>query len=694
MFKNMKIWLRFLLSFSLILAFLITIIVVSMNQIQDSRAKLDQIVRINNVRIHLANQMIDRARETAIVVRNVLLAKYQKQTKENIQNKINSLAQTRKLYQSASDSLKSYFPADDMNGLRMLTVLNNYADTARQNQDQVIRMAMDDKVNDATELMFGQAYPSVTRWIRETAGIVAFTESYNAVFYRQTQEVQNRAQNIMIVLGVAAILISLLIAYMLTQSILRPIKIVTKLVISRDLSTEVSAYRQGGGEFGQMIRSFGKDISERMRLEDEMRKASGYARNLIEASLDPLVTISAEGKITDVNNTTIKATGVSRAQLIGSDFADYFTDPEKARTGYKLVFAQGTVRDYPLTLRNAAGETMDVLYNASVYRNEAGAVEGVFAAARDITDRKRQEKELNDYRDKLEEMVGQRTAELTNLVGEVKDTINILATSSAQILAATTQVATGTAETATAISETSTTVEEVQQAAKQSAQKAKNVADSAQRVVQVFQSGQKAVDETINGMGRIREQMDTIAQTVVRLSEQSQSIGGIIASVTDIADQSNLLAVNAAIEAAKAGEHGKGFAVVAQEIKNLAGQSKQATMQVRNILNDVQKATGAAVMATEQGSKAVESGLKQSMQAGEAIKILAESSNEAVQAATQIVASSQQQVVGMDQIGVAMQNINQAGTETAVSMVQAEKSAKSLHELGQKLKELVGKFKG
>jgi len=275
----------------------------------------------------------------------------------------------------------------------------------------------------------------------------------------------------------------------------------------------------------------------------------------------------------------------------------------------------------------------------------------------------------------------------------INEGVSMLGSSASEILASTTQVASGTAETASAISETTSTVEEVQQAAKLSAQKAQNVADSAQKLAQVSQNGQTAVDESVKGMNRIREQMDSIAQIVVRLSEQSQSIGGIIASVTDIADQSNLLAVNAAIEAAKAGEQGKGFAVVAREIKNLAEQSKQSTSQVRNILNDIQKVTSAAVMATEQGSNAVEAGVKQSALTGDAIRILTESSNEAVQAAIQIVASSQQQVIGMDQIGVAMQNINQAGTETAVSMEQSEKAAMDLHELGQKLKEMVDRFK-
>jgi len=149
-------------------------------------------------------------------------------------------------------------------------------------------------------------------------------------------------------------------------------------------------------------------INKHQRLGQE----SGDARSLIEASLDPLVTIGPDGKIMDVNKATEMATGVSRDRLIGTDFSAYFTEPEKAREGYKEVFSTGSVRDYPLTLRHTSGRTMDVLYNAAVYRNEAGEVQGVFAAARDITEQKRAEEELRKHRDHLEELVADRTAEV------------------------------------------------------------------------------------------------------------------------------------------------------------------------------------------------------------------------------------------------------------------------------------------
>jgi PAS domain S-box-containing protein len=130
-----------------------------------------------------------------------------------------------------------------------------------------------------------------------------------------------------------------------------------------------------------------RDITERKRMEEEVRAASLYTRSLIEASLDPLVTISAEGKITDVNKATELVTEVSRDRLIGSDFSAYFTDPEKAREGYEKVFSKGFVKDFPLAIRSKSGRVTDIRYNATVYRDNVGEVRGVFAAARDITER-------------------------------------------------------------------------------------------------------------------------------------------------------------------------------------------------------------------------------------------------------------------------------------------------------------------
>jgi PAS domain S-box-containing protein len=125
---------------------------------------------------------------------------------------------------------------------------------------------------------------------------------------------------------------------------------------------------------------------------------SQYARSLIEASLDPLVTISPEGRITDVNEATIQVTGLPREKLVGTDFASYFTEPGKAREGYQRAFSRGFVTDYPLTIRHADGRLTDVLYNASVYKDPQGNVLGVFAAARDVTALKRTEAELADQR--------------------------------------------------------------------------------------------------------------------------------------------------------------------------------------------------------------------------------------------------------------------------------------------------------
>jgi len=293
---------------------------------------------------------------------------------------------------------------------------------------------------------------------------------------------------------------------------------------------------------------------------------------------------------------------------------------------------------------------------------------------------------LSDTFARMVERLKKQTAELS-------EAISVLASSSNEIAATTSELASGTEQTAIAVSETTTTVEEVKQTANVTSQKARHVSEIASGAAQVAQSGTRAVKDTLEGISNIREQVEYIAGSIIKLAEHNQAIGEIIAAVDDIAEQANLLAVNASIEASKAGEHGKGFMIVAQEIKSMSELSKQATRQVRSILNDIQKSSSAAVLATERGSKAVEATVSQSSSTGETIQKLAGSINEASQAVIQIAASSQQQLIGMDQVAVAMNNIKQATTQNAASTKQVEITIRNLQELGVRLRDLVRHYR-
>lgn len=272
----------------------------------------------------------------------------------------------------------------------------------------------------------------------------------------------------------------------------------------------------------------------------------------------------------------------------------------------------------------------------------------------------------------------------------LQESANVIASSSAEILSATTEQAAGTNESMAAVTETVATVDEVAQTATQSAQRARNVADAAQRAAEGGRAGQKAVDDAVGAMQLVQAQVEAMAQAIVALAEQAQAIGEITTAVSDIAEQTKLLALNAAVESTRAGEHGRGFALVAAEIKTLAGEAKESTVQVRRLLSDIQRSTSAAVMATEQGTKQTTAAVRQVNQAGQVIAQLATVVEEAAQAAAQIVASAGQQALGMDQIRQAIANIHDATQQSLTATRQSETAAQNLNELGTQLVGMVG----
>jgi len=372
---------------------------------------------------------------------------------------------------------------------------------------------------------------------------------------------------------------------------------------------------------------------------------------------------------------TIKLTDAARAGDLS------IRGDEKAfRGGYRMIIA-----GFNRTLESITEPVNEAMRLARFYAsgdftarfNENIPVAGEFVA----------------YRDALN-TIGIELSRLMKLISEeLYEGVSVLSLASNEILAVTSQLSAASSQTAATVNETSDSVESVRKKTELVNQKTKDVSEKAMRALDVSKGGQKSVREILDGMNQIQQQMDMIRMNVIRLSEQSQAVGEIIATVTDISEQSNLLAVNASIEAAKAGEFGKGFAVVANEIHNLAEQSKKATANIRVILTDIQRGVSSTAVSTEQGIRSVADAARLTSNAQEAIEVLARSIADTSQEVIEIAASIQTQASGVDQISRAMENIRDAAQKNLETTHKAEKTAEDLHELGNRLKRITQQYR-
>ncbi len=445
MFKNMKIGLRMGLGFAVLLALMVALIVVSLNHMEVTHEMLNHIVKVNNVRISLANNMIDDARETAIAVRSILLAKYKNQTNESIQKLRDEITEHRRSFSDGLSKLKELIAMDDIKGLDLFSKIVVSGDAARQLQDQVIELAAAGKPGDGIDLMTAKAYPTMKQWIKGLDDLIDHNKERTAMRYDEAEKAEAAARTSMFTLGALSIVLAVVIGVFLTLSIVRPLRSMSEIaatISEGDLSIKIGYISTD--EMGELAKSFDKMIGY-------LKEISGVADNIAS------------------NNLSIKFKPVSEKDVLGNAF---------------VVMVDN----------------------------------------------------------------------LRAMIKDIQEGVNPLASSSNQILALTTQLAASSNETATAVTETTTTMEEVRQTSRQMSQRAAVVSEAAQSTAQTSEAGRRSVEDAIAGMGRIKEQMDVIANNIVKLSEQSQTIGMIISTVNDLANQSNILAVNASIEAAKAGE--------------------------------------------------------------------------------------------------------------------------------------------
>jgi methyl-accepting chemotaxis protein len=276
-----------------------------------------------------------------------------------------------------------------------------------------------------------------------------------------------------------------------------------------------------------------------------------------------------------------------------------------------------------------------------------------------------------------------------SLSEQIGSAVGQVRSSSAELQAAANQQASGAKEQATAMTEISTTISELLATSRQIAESAQRVAHNAEETANAARSGHGTVDMTHESISSIRRQVDQIVSHMLELGKKSQEIGAVLDIVSELAEQTNILAINATIEAAGAGDAGKRFAVVAEEIRNLADRVGGSTKEVRALIEDVRSAVNTTVMATETGSKAVDAGSRQFGDLASAFKAIANLVGTTTDAAREIELSTKQQSTAVEQVNVAVANVTQASMETETSATQTLQTVSAMAVLSTDLLRII-----
>ncbi len=297
--------------------------------------------------------------------------------------------------------------------------------------------------------------------------------------------------------------------------------------------------------------------------------------------------------------------------------------------------------------------------------------------------------ELDGLAQNLQKMVER----LHSQIYDVREHINNISSSSAEISATISQITASSSETASAITQTASSSEEVAQLARSFDEKAKDALQSSNQTIEASENSKEAINAIYQVIGHVKTQIDEVANSMVDLSKQSQTISEITTAVQEIAEQSNILAINASIEATKAGEYGRGFAVVANEVRNLAEQSKKATQQIRTILDAIQESISRSVMQVEQTNKIVNEGSVHMEKVNQAVETLSNSIDHLIHLVSEVAEASHEQIEGTAQIKEAMENIKDATSQNLDGMRQMEEVIIGLKQTAEYLKQMVSMYK-
>jgi PAS domain S-box-containing protein len=509
-----------------------------------------------------------------------------------------------------------------------------------------------------------------------------------------------------------AIAISLLAGYFIAIKISKPIKVLNEAAEKvAGGETEVAVEVNSKDEIGILSTSFNKMV-------EKIGMQIGYLNNIPT----PIMIINKNFDVEYMNKMGAKITGSNQKSVIGKKCYDQF------KTGHcntdNCALAQAMKEDKVITKETIAkpnGKDMSIMYTGAPIKDKEGIIVGALEYVADISELKDKEEYLNRSTNVLlgamdkfsegdltvniipenaDDDIGKVFIGFTNSVAKINQAINevleaVGATASAanQISSSAEELAAGSQEQSAQTSEVATAIEQMAATITQTTQHVVQTNEAAKDSGDMAKKGQKVIEATIAGMKKIEEVVSHSSKIILELGDSSGQIGEIIQVINDIADQTNLLALNAAIEAARAGEQGRGFAVVADEVRKLAERTSSATNEIEGMVTKIQKDSKNAVDAIEQGNAEVSKGMEEASKAGESMAKIVQSSDEVLDISTQVATASEEQSATVEQISKSVEGINVVSQESAVGVQQVASASTDLSQLAENLQTLVSQFK-
>jgi methyl-accepting chemotaxis protein len=597
----------------------------------------------------------------------------------NDEAQINALIKNSEKREEEYYSRHSFWVSDlEQSNMKKILIEDSYNSAVeffKVKNDQFIPAIRSGNLELANQLLNTQLKEKYEKHREAIDKVVELAGVSNSVLEKDTQEVIDARLLLMIILITAVIIFISFISYVTAKSIIVPVKrlsiIADKLAVG-DINVTVDAKTKD--ELGDLERSFALMI--------ENIKGQAFAAEKV-ANGDTAVEIKAKSAQDVLSKSMIKVVetvrGLVSETLMLSNAAiqgklSTRGNASKFNGGYReIVEGINATIDAVIQPINESSKVLEKLAQGDLTARMDGEYQGDFT--------------------QIKESVNGLASSFHNALSDVVSAVEATASASTEISSSAEEMAAGAQEQSSQTTEIASAVEEMTKTILETSQNSSKSAEAAKSAGATAKEGGKVVHQTIEGMNRIAEVVKKSAETVNALGRGSDQIGEIVQVINDIADQTNLLALNAAIEAARAGEQGRGFAVVADEVRKLAERTTKATKEIAVMIKQIQNDTGGAVDSMNKGTEEVEKGKLLAEEAGKSLKEIILGVEQVVDMSMQVAAASEEQSSAAEQISKNIEAISNVTHESAAGVQQIARSAEDLSRLTVNLQELTAQFK-